>query len=393
MKVLHWYTNFLGGGGVANAVLGLAQAQACLGVDAAIASAEPQGQPLYEAMDDIRGVQMIRWKPHWRIRFSGLVLRGIPRQTAAALQAFKPDVVHMHGEFNPDNLWVPRLFRCLLVLSPHGAFHPVVLTKSKSWLKKLYFHVASRMLYRHVDAFHALSPAEQNHILFLLPRKTVYCAPQGPNVRVVNQAYMSEEVSCSIRRRGPVAFVFVGRLDTFTKGLDILLDAFAEVLRRHPEIQLRLVLAGPDWCGSMEQLKERVRRLQIEEVVGLTGPLKGKEVSRLFKDADIYVHLSRHEGFPLSIVEALLHGKPAILSDRIGTVSYQEVRSLPHVAVVQPAVEDAASAMTDFVSRLDELSIQARQHVGQMREFFSWHRVARLHVEAYEHVSRSVKKD
>ena len=63
MRILHWYPNFLGGGGVANAVLGLAIARAERGAEVAIASAEAEGEPLYQAMDERLGkVRLFRWR-------------------------------------------------------------------------------------------------------------------------------------------------------------------------------------------------------------------------------------------------------------------------------------------------------------------------------------------
>src|SRR2546422_6932998 len=53
------------------------------------------------------------------------------------------------------------LFRSIL-LSPHGAFHPVLLRKGKRSLKSLYIALAKYLLYRKV-VFHALTPMEEVH--------------------------------------------------------------------------------------------------------------------------------------------------------------------------------------------------------------------------------------
>lgn len=388
MRVLHWYPNFLGGGGVANAVLGLAQAQAQLGAKVAIASAIPDGAPLYQKMNEREGIDVFAWEPAWRFRLGNLQVRGLPRSAQVSLKSFAPDVVHVHGEFNPDNLWVPCLFSCPLVLSPHGAFHPVVLQKSRQWGKRVYLSLARRGLYRHLRAWHALSPAEADHIKALLPQAEVYCLPQGPSVHVVAEeraGRVSED-----RTTDHVSFVFVGRLDVYTKGLDLLIQAFAKALREVQGIRLKLTLVGPDWRGGQALLMQLARDLGCASAVRFTGALSGEAVRQEVAGSDIYVHVSRHEGFPLALTEALVLARPAIVSREIGTVSFPEVRSLPHLRIVAPDADQVAGAMTDFALRWEELDMMAKVHLRTLRAFFSWERIARGHLETYRRLCHGV---
>lgn len=388
MKVLHWYPNFLGGGGVANAVLGLAQAQAQLGAKVAIASAIPDGPPLYQTIDARQDVDVFAWEPAWRFRLGNLQVRGLPRSVLVRLKGFAPDVVHIHGEFNPDNLWVPRLFSCPLVLSPHGAFHPIVLQKSRRCGKRVYLSLARRWLYRHLRAWHALSPAEADHIKAVLPKAQVYCLPQGPSVHV-----MAEERAGRVsqdRTRDHVSFVFVGRLDVYTKGLDLLIQAFAKALREVQGIRLKLTLVGPDWRGGRALLMQLARDLGCASAVRFTGALPGEAVRHEVAGSDIYVHVSRHEGFPLALTEALVLARPAIVSREVGTVSFPEVRSLPHLRIVAPDADQVAEAMTDFALRWEELDMMAKVHLRTLRAFFSWERIARGHLETYRRLRHGV---
>ena len=87
MRIVHWYPNFLGGGGVANAVLGLATAQAELGHDVTVASAEAKNAPLYEPMD-VDGLQLVTFAERRRLQYGSLRLRLIdPRERAESSTA------------------------------------------------------------------------------------------------------------------------------------------------------------------------------------------------------------------------------------------------------------------------------------------------------------------
>jgi glycosyltransferase involved in cell wall biosynthesis len=388
MRVLHWYPNFLGGGGVANAVLGLAVGEARLGADVGIAAVKVSGPPLYEPMDRGRGVTILEWEPAYTLRSAGVFVHLVPKRAAHALQVFEPDLVHVHGEFNPDNLWVPRLFKCPMVLSPHGGFHPVVFAKSRRTAKRLYFSAARHLFYRRVRALHALSGFEREHLVRLLPGTQVYCAPQGPNIRTP----LSVPWSGRTRTAGEVRFVFVGRLDVFTKGLDLLLEAFAEVERRlRGRRQITLTLVGPDWSGGRATLEGWKQQLGITSPVVFTGSLPSEEVTHTLHDSDIYVQLSRYEGYALSITEALVAGKPTILSTGVGHASYAEITSLPHVRIVPPDVQRAADAMVDFALRLGELNLLADQNRAKVHAFCSWERVARLHLDVYDSIRRAAE--
>lgn len=383
MRILHWYPNFLGGGATAHAVLGLAKAEACLGARVSIVTADALKAPLYGSIQEniSSDVELIHWKPTWIMKQGNFVLRGLPSDVCHTLTHWRPEVVHIHGEFNADNLRVPALFQCPLVLSPHGAFAPEVFTKSRQGLKTIYFIVATRLLYRRVKAFHALSPLEDSQIRQLLPGVRTYRVPEGPNFRSEQNLH----VETKSPPRKTVSFVFVGRLDVFTKGLDVLLEAFAEAKSSLKE-PISLILVGPNWQGGMQYLLRRARELGITEQVAFTGSLSPEEVKATLQKSDIYIQLSRHDGFSLSVAEALLSRKPAILSQSIGILSWPEMAGLPHVRIVPLRIKDTVEAMVEFARRLGAFKIIAEQFQASISEFLSWERVARLHLNAYRNL-------
>lgn len=373
LRVLHWYPSFLDGGGVANAVLGLAVAESRQGSHVVIAAASTSRRALYDPMDSVPGVEVLVWHPWRSLRIGSQMLRPIPSRELMKLRDMKPDIVHVHGEFNLENLRLARLFRCPLVISPHGAFHPVVLAKSRRIAKRIYLAFERVLLKHHVRAFHALAPAEAEHIAALYPEVARYCVPNGASVPVRGKP----------RRDGIFTFLFVGRLDVFTKGLDVLVAAFRRAVELSPCRAMRLILAGPDWKGGRAWLEQQVSDRQITDRVTFTGPLTGEAVGAVLAGADVYVQLSRHDGFPLSVVEALLASKPLILTSGVGTISYPEIAALPHIKIVPARTEDAALAMKAAAENVAALRTAALARQQLVTEFFSWARIARLHLNQY----------
>ena len=382
MKVLHWYPNFLHGGGCANAVWGLAAAEARQGAEVVVAAAVSTRRPLYQSLGAIPGVEVLEWRPARTWMVGGQYVRLATRRESRRLAGVAPDILHAHGEFNLDNLRVARLFRCPVVISPHGACHPVVLAKSRRLAKRAFLGTERVLLRHHRRAYHALSPAEADHVAAVFPDTPTYCVPQGPSTFVTAGVFPGGFAPSSSPQG--VTFVFVGRLDVFTKGLDLLLEAFASTVHEAPGQASRLILAGPDWNGGLSWLQQRAIELGIADRVRFTGALRGEDVAEVLASADIYVQLSRHEGFPLSVAEALLARKPAVLSQAIGTMSYPEIAALPHVRVVPPSVGEATRAMTELAADLPTRSRAAQCSAEKLADFFSWDRIARQHLAQYE---------
>lgn len=383
MRILHWYPNFLGGGAVTNAVLGLVNAQARAGVEISIATGEASGNALYGPVVDRLHpeIKLIRWSPSWTFRRGGFVVRGVPRNIRKQLIHLKPDIVHIHGEFNPDNLKVSGLFHCPIFLSPHGAFHPVVLNKGNRVLKSCYIRLAKSLLYKNV-VFHALTPMEQVHITRILPNAKVYCVPQGPGIQI--EKFVLNGDQDHKLSSGSIRFLFVGRLDVYTKGLDILLEAFSRVAQCVEAKKTSLMLVGPDWNKGAVTLEKQAEAVGISKYFSIVGTKIGSDLISIFGQSHIYIHVSRHEGHPLAITEALLLGKPAILTNTIGTISYPEISSLPHIMIVPPNIHSIAGAMADAIRYFDDLQTSARATHPQVQQFFSWDRVANLHLRAYQ---------
>ncbi|MDL5155689.1 glycosyltransferase family 4 protein [Actinomycetospora termitidis] len=104
--------------------------------------------------------------------------------------------------------------------------------------------------------------------------------------------------------------VFVGRIEIAQKGLDLLLDAWAQAADR---IDGCLLLAGtgPD----EEALRERARELGIADRVRFLGWVAGRDKAELVARARIAAVPSRFETFGIVAAEALAVGTPVVAYD------------------------------------------------------------------------------
>lgn len=125
---------------------------------------------------------------------------------------------------------------------------------------------------------------------------------------VFNGVSLSHSNSMSVKKDYIPHIVYVGRV-LRDKGLFVLLDALSLL---DNAFMLTVVGTGED----LAELKEYSKTKNISDRVTFTGHVSYDNVLAYLKNSDIFVLPSlRIEGFPMTIVEAMLCGLPCIVSD------------------------------------------------------------------------------
>lgn len=99
------------------------------------------------------------------------------------------------------------------------------------------------------------------------------------------------------------------RLQIYQKRQDVLLKAFAIVVKEKPSVKLKLIGDGPD----ENYLKKLSVELGIYEHVIFAG--KCKDVLGEISKAKIFAFASEYEGMPNAVLEALSMGIPVVTTD------------------------------------------------------------------------------
>ena len=174
-------------------------------------------------------------------------------------------------------------------------------------------------------------------------------------------------------------FMFIGRLDPWQKGLDLLIQALAQARLR----DVALVLVGPDWLGSQGRLTALAKRLDTLSQIVFTGPAFGEARANLLAAADVFVHPSRWEGLSLSVLEAAAAGKPCIVTreaDPLGQLERAQA-----AVIVDATVSSLAAGLTWAASLgCDELQAMGTRARHVAEGHFAWPDIAAQLVNAYE---------
>ncbi len=111
---------------------------------------------------------------------------------------------------------------------------------------------------------------------------------------------------------GARVVVWHGRVQVHRKGLDVLLDAWQAVHAARPDTLLLMVGSGTD----AEDLHRRLAALPDSGVRWVAEYLQDRDALwRHLAAADVSTLPSRHEGFPVAVIEAMAAGLPVVASD------------------------------------------------------------------------------
>lgn len=206
-----------------------------------------------------------------------------------------------------------------------------------------------------------------------------------PAVKVVTVHYGMDAppAAWSAPARLPLAedarlLVAVCRLDR-QKGLDVAVQALAQVRERHPTTVLAVLGEGP----------ERAALTALAHELGIGGALllpgRVGDVAAVLRAAELLVHPARWEGFGLALLEAMLCARPVVAS-RVSSIP--EIVADGETGLLVPP--DDATALAAAVGRLlDDPAFASRLGAAgaeRARAEFSVARMAEQTLAVYDSV-------
>lgn len=168
------------------------------------------------------------------------------------------------------------------------------------------------------------------------------------------------------RERRPVRrLLFVGT-NWGLKGGPEVIAAFSRITERHRDLEL--VLVGDQPTGP---IPSRARAL---------GRVPGSTMPGLFAESDIFIVPTYMEALGYSLLEALLHGLPAIGST-VGNQGW--LIGDAGMTVEAGNVDDIEQAIETVVAGFDDYKEKAIRRAEHLRETMNWDRVAATIVDLF----------
>jgi glycosyltransferase involved in cell wall biosynthesis len=239
--------------------------------------------------------------------------------------------------------------------SGDGAVNPVV-------------HNLEKRGFKEADAIAAVSQFTKDKIM------DKYDVPEK-KVNVVHNAveFPKDKVQSFKLSKKDKVVLFLGRI-TLQKGPDWFLEAAKKVLSKDPNVKFVMAGAG----DMMPAMMEKAAEMGMARNVLWTGFLRGKDIDKAYKMADVYVMPSVSEPFGITPLEAMRNDTPVIISKQSGV---SEV--INHCLKVDfwdtQALADRMLSVLYYKDLKDELRIKGKKEVMK----FSWDNPAKKVLTLY----------
>lgn len=286
------------------------------------------------------------------------------------LQKLQPDLVHF------GMTQQPIFYRGKTVTTVHD----LITARFRNPAKNRLVFAVKQLVYRWV-----IKIAARKSAVVITPTEFVrddVARFAGINSRKITVTYegadkISEPAQPLIVLEHKKFIMYVGRPNPH-KNLDRLVEAFAQIQSKHPE--LYLVLAGK-LDTNYRALRRLVKRSGLKGVI-FTDFVHDGELKWLYENAGAYVFPSLSEGFGLPGLEAMAHGCPVVSSN--ATCLPEVYGDAAHY--FDPAsVEDMAAKISEVMSNENlrkTLIASGRKQVDK----YSWQHMAQQTLDIYMQV-------
>ena len=242
------------------------------------------------------------------------------------------DVIHAHNYHA-----FPSLFAALAKNDAQLVFNPYFHGKGHTFFRNI-LHVPYKLLGHYIfnksDKIICISKYEQKKVqkAFNIEEGSVKILPPGLD--------MSEFENIEPYQKKGKTILYVGRLEAY-KGVQYIIEA----LLRLKEYGLVIIGEGP-YEKNLKTLSQKSNSDRINWLKNISR----EDLLRYYKSADVFVILSKHESYGISVAEALASGTPCVVA--LGSALDEFVDGRLCVGIEQPITVDK---LVDAVIRLDNL--------------------------------------
>jgi len=322
------------------------------------------------------------------------------------------DLIHITSVFlsvSTLGAYYAKKFKKPYIISPHGSLMSDPLSRH-SLKKKVYLNLIEKKNLKEAVVHFLVDQEKDDYLKTNLPLKEAVVIPNGidnkenikkttffnfnmsinGNVDIKNLDFQKTNFRTKFGIGSDKKLVlFLARLHPI-KGLDTLIPAFSEVIKKNSRVVL--ILAGPDEINYKKEVELKIEnyQLKISKDVVFTGMLTGEDKISALQESDIFVLPSYSECLPMAVIEAMYFGLPVIVTRNVGIASFIEKAGAG--IVVEKNEKQLAEAILKILNNSDlgkEMGRRGRNLVEI--EFFSL-KVAERWIEEYNKIIKIFKK-
>jgi len=315
------------------------------------------------------------------------------------------DLIHITSVFlsaSTLGAYYAKKFKKPYIISPHGSLMLDPLSRH-SLKKKIYLNLIEKKNLKDAIVHFLVDQEKDDYLKAGLPLKKAIIIPNGfsseefnirkSNIRTSDVPTRTSDVQKFFRKKFNISsdkkiILFLARLHPI-KGLDTLIPAFAEVIKKEPNVVL--VLAGPDENNYKKEIELEIRnwKLEINKDIVFTGMLVGEDKISALQESDIFVLPSYSECLPMAVVEAMYFGLPVVITKNVG-ISLR-IEKAGAGLVIEKDEKQLAEAILKILNNPDLGKEMGKRGKKLVETEFSAEKVAERWIEEYNKIMKNFK--
>ena len=246
--------------------------------------------------------------------------------------------------------------------------------------------IAEKEIMKTADAIIATSPPEKSDLMhyynFDLEDK-IKIIPCGVNLkrfRKINRENARDYINHFSKEDKIISYI--GRMD-WRKGIETLIRAFPLVLKKLPELSLKLMIVGgkigkngdPADKKEIARLKDIAKELGIEKKICFLGRKNQEKLRYYYSASDIFVIPSYYEPFGMTVLEAMRCGTP-IIASKVGGLSYIIQNRKTGIFFPPKNHKILAKKIIQVFENKEQRDNLTEQAEKVVKENYGWHKIA-----------------
>lgn len=276
------------------------------------------------------------------------------------------DVINFHEPWIPWLAWqVVRNSKAAYVATFHANL--IDTAAGKAWTSRIFTPIGRPFLEK-MHLFTATSPASAGMIISLANMKLAHDRRMIENLKYIPCGVELSQFK-PVKKREPLngpgtkTIVYIGRLEK-RKGVNLLVTAFAELVKKMPEAHL--IVAGRGLWDK--KLRQYVEENEVQNVSFL-GYVTDEEKRRLLANADLACFPSPYgEGFGIVLLEAMAMGTPLLAGNNLGYTNVMKGRG--RIGLVDPqATADFANRLAVFLTDGEQRKLMSSWALNEVKQY------------------------
>lgn len=279
-----------------------------------------------------------------------------------------PDLVVFEGFYDDINDvilgWWLKKKGIPYIIIPRSALTYQAMNNHAKYKKKIAHWLFYNRFIRNALAIQYLTNKEFNDSKIMYDKKS-FVIPNGIN---------KPNNIIQYHQKNSIKGIFIGRIDIYQKGLDILLEAIEikrELLLAHG---FTLDIYGPDNADFNKVNKIIVQR-KLNNIVFLRGEISGNAKNKALLNSDVFFLTSRFEGHPMGLIEALAYGLPCFITP--GTNIAEEIKQFDSGWIADFSVSSISEKIQQMIQEKSKYENLGRNAI-KLSSIYSWDKLAKL---------------